>query len=77
MVLRLGVACCSEGLQQFPTGIQTLFGSERVTDRIAAPVLNNLFPGGSVGVGKPNTGPVSLRTRRTERMLRPLTTDTD
>jgi NCS2 family nucleobase:cation symporter-2 len=52
MALGLGVAFRPEVLQQFPTEVQTLFGSALVTGGIAALVLNVVLPGGSVGVGE-------------------------
>lgn len=52
MALGLGVAFRPEVLQQFPTEVQTLFGSALVTGGIAALVLNIVLPGGSVGVGE-------------------------
>lgn len=52
MALGLGVGFRPEVLQQFPTEVQTLFGSALVTGGIAALVLNVILPGGSVGVGE-------------------------
>jgi len=52
MALGLGVAFRPEVLQQFPTEVQTLFGSALVTGGMAALVLNIVLPGGSVGVGE-------------------------
>jgi NCS2 family nucleobase:cation symporter-2 len=49
MALGLGVAFRPEILQQFPTEIQTLFGSALVTGGMSALVLNIVIPGGSVG----------------------------
>ena len=57
MALGLGVAFRPEVLQQFPTEIQTLFGSALVTGGIAALVLNIILPGGSVGVGETEYSP--------------------
>jgi NCS2 family nucleobase:cation symporter-2 len=51
MALGLGVAFRPEILQNFPSEVQTLFGSALVTGGIAALVLNIVFPGGSVGTG--------------------------
>jgi len=52
MALGLGVAFRPEVLQQFPTEVQTLFGSALVTGGIAALVLNIVLPGGCVGIGE-------------------------
>jgi len=52
MALGLGVAFRPEVLQQFPSEVQTLFGSALVTGGIAALVLNIILPGGCVGVGE-------------------------
>jgi NCS2 family nucleobase:cation symporter-2 len=52
MALGLGVAFRPEVLQQFPTEVQTLFGSALVTGGMAALLLNIVLPGGSVGVGE-------------------------
>ena len=51
MALGLGVAFRPEVLQQFPTEIQTLFGSALVTGGISALLLNIVIPGGGVGTG--------------------------
>jgi xanthine permease len=51
MALGLGVAFRPEILQNFPSEVQTLFGSALVTGGMAALVLNIVFPGGSVGTG--------------------------
>ncbi|SDF34705.1 uracil-xanthine permease family protein [Halorientalis regularis] len=51
MALGLGVAFRPEILQQFPTEIQTLFGSALVTGGFTALVLNVVIPGGGVGSG--------------------------
>ncbi|GAA0303113.1 uracil-xanthine permease family protein [Halarchaeum salinum] len=51
MALGLGVAFRPEILQNFPTEVQTLFGSALVTGGIAALVLNVVIPGGGVGTG--------------------------
>ncbi|MDS0222787.1 purine permease [Haloarcula sp. S1AR25-5A] len=51
MALGLGVAFRPEILQNFPSEVQTLFGSALVTGGMAALVLNVVFPGGSVGTG--------------------------
>jgi NCS2 family nucleobase:cation symporter-2 len=51
MALGLGVAFRPEVLQQFPSEVQTLFGSALVTGGIAALVLNVVLPGGGVGTG--------------------------
>jgi NCS2 family nucleobase:cation symporter-2 len=52
MALGLGVAFRPEVLQQFPSEVQTLFGSALVTGGIAALVMNIILPGGCVGVGE-------------------------
>jgi NCS2 family nucleobase:cation symporter-2 len=52
MALGLGVAFRPEVLQQFPTEVQTLFGSALVTGGMTALVLNVVLPGGSVGLGE-------------------------
>ena len=51
MALGLGVAFRPEILQQFPSEIQTLFGSALVTGGFAALLLNIVIPGGGVGAG--------------------------
>ncbi|EMA26239.1 uracil-xanthine permease family protein [Haloarcula argentinensis] len=51
MALGLGVAFRPEILQNFPSEVQTLFGSALVTGGMAALILNIVFPGGSVGTG--------------------------
>ncbi|MDS0261110.1 purine permease [Haloarcula sp. S1CR25-12] len=51
MALGLGVAFRPEVLQQFPTEVQTLFGSALVTGGLSALVLNVVIPGGGVGTG--------------------------
>jgi len=51
MALGLGVAFRPEVLQQFPTEVQTLFGSALVTGGLSALVLNIVIPGGGVGTG--------------------------
>lgn len=51
MALGLGVAFRPEVLQNFPSEVQTLFGSALVTGGIAALVLNIVLPGGGVGLG--------------------------
>jgi NCS2 family nucleobase:cation symporter-2 len=51
MALGLGVAFRPEILGQFPSEVQTLFGSALVTGGISALVFNVIFPGGGVGVG--------------------------
>lgn len=51
MALGLGVAFRPEVLQQFPTAVQTLFGSALVTGGLSALALNVVIPGGGVGTG--------------------------
>jgi NCS2 family nucleobase:cation symporter-2 len=51
MALGLGVGFRPEVLQQFPTEVQTLFGSALVTGGFAALLLNIVIPGGGVGTG--------------------------
>ncbi|WP_336330210.1 uracil-xanthine permease family protein [Haloarcula sp. CGMCC 1.2071] len=51
MALGLGVAFRPEILQNFPSEVQTLFGSALVTGGMTALILNIVFPGGSVGTG--------------------------
>lgn len=51
MALGLGVAFRPEVLQQFPSEVQTLFGSALVAGGISALVLNIVIPGGGVGTG--------------------------
>ena len=51
MALGLGVAFRPEVLQQFPTEVQTFFGSALVTGGFTALLLNVLIPGGGVGTG--------------------------
>jgi len=51
MALGLGVAFQPAVLREFPTAVQTLFGSALVTGGIAALVLNVVIPGGGVGTG--------------------------
>jgi NCS2 family nucleobase:cation symporter-2 len=51
MALGLGVAFRPEILQQFPSEVQTLFGSALVTGGFAALLLNIVIPGGGVGAG--------------------------
>jgi NCS2 family nucleobase:cation symporter-2 len=51
MALGLGVAFRPEILQQFPSEIQTLFGSALVTGGFTALLLNIVIPGGGVGSG--------------------------
>jgi len=51
MALGLGVAFRPEILAEFPSEVQTLFGSALVTGGMAAVLLNIVFPGGGVGTG--------------------------
>ncbi|WP_369335249.1 uracil-xanthine permease family protein [Natrialba sp. PRR66] len=51
MALGLGVSFRPEILQNFPSEVQTLFGSALVTGGMAALVLNVVLPGGGVGLG--------------------------
>jgi len=68
MALGLGVGFRPEILQQFPTEVQTLFGSALVTGGFAALLLNIVIPGGGVG-----TGP----TEYTAGLVPETTTDVD